>query len=477
MKELPHGLFWRGKKIWVRYTDPETNKQTFKTTGTGDVALATVVLTETKQQIEVLRSRSGRKRKRKPKDEIGIYQRGNIYWCRWTDASGKKHEISSRSDDFDVAKDLLARKKLASSAQKFPEFKNLIPEHSANSKTTFKVFFEKRYEPSFKGQNAFADKKYLIQKFIIEYGHLPINDINAGIFLDFRDDVLKPLGIKSSTRNRYRTALLHVMSFAKGRKLISLSQLDELYNDFDKEGESSPNFLPLTDDEVARLIIQVCKKPHLHEIVVFATYTGWRSGSIKNLTWDNVDEERGQVRHPPKNPSAPWVDTPITGPVMWVLERRKLAKKGQIPYVFYNPTTDTAWSDLRTSWNTAKKNAGILNKRISFHSLRGTFARALEDNGLPISEIQKLLGHTSLATTMRYLQRLQSTRDTRKDLMKLFPSLRYDGSPEEAWKTEHEEWEKENRSFVPDVDDQELDWDIEDEADCNSWKEGDEIPF
>lgn len=435
------------------------------------------MLAELIQQIDILRSRSGRKRKRKPKDEIGIYLRGNIYWCRWTDSSGKKHEISSCSDNPEVAKELLARKKLASSAQKFPEFKNLIPEHSDNVKTTFKDFFDKRYEPSFKGQNSFVDKKYLIQKFIVEYGHLSIKNINASIFLDFRDDVLKPRGIKNSTLNRYRTALLHVMSAAKDRKLISLSQLDELYEDYAKEGESSPNFLPLTDDEVARLIIQVCKQPHLHEIVVFGTYTGWRSGSIKQLTWDNVDEERGQVCHPPKNPSAPWVYTPISGPVLWVLKRRKIVKKEHIPYVFYNPVTEIPWNDLRTSWTTAKRNAGILNKRVGFHSLRGTFARALEDNGLPISEIQKLLGHTSLATTMRYLQRLQSTRNTLKDIEKLFPTLRYDGSPEEAWKTEQEEWEKANLSYVLDDYDPDLDDDNEDDAPCDSWSEGDPIPF
>lgn len=49
--------------------------------------------------------------------------------------------------------------------------------------------------------------------------------------------------------------------------------------------------------------------------------------------------------------------------------------------------------------------AGI-EKRVHPHGLRHTFAAELESSGTPIAVISKLLGHKSIATTVRYLDHL-----------------------------------------------------------------------
>ncbi len=46
------------------------------------------------------------------------------------------------------------------------------------------------------------------------------------------------------------------------------------------------------------------------------------------------------------------------------------------------------------------------------HTLRHTFARAMEDSGAKVSDIQARLGHTSLATTGRYLAALKQAENT-----------------------------------------------------------------
>ena len=53
--------------------------------------------------------------------------------------------------------------------------------------------------------------------------------------------------------------------------------------------------------------------------------------------------------------------------------------------------------------------ADVCQKRLGVskvHTLRHTFARAMEDSGAKVSEIQARLDHSSLATTGRYLAAL-----------------------------------------------------------------------
>jgi site-specific recombinase XerD len=51
------------------------------------------------------------------------------------------------------------------------------------------------------------------------------------------------------------------------------------------------------------------------------------------------------------------------------------------------------------------KRAGI-RKRVHAHGFRHTFAVELSQEGVPLHDIQQLLGHTSLATTEIYLRSL-----------------------------------------------------------------------
>jgi integrase/recombinase XerD len=49
------------------------------------------------------------------------------------------------------------------------------------------------------------------------------------------------------------------------------------------------------------------------------------------------------------------------------------------------------------------------------HALRHTFARTMEDAGAKVSEIQERLGHSSLATTGRYLAALRRAENAHAD--------------------------------------------------------------
>ena len=58
---------------------------------------------------------------------------------------------------------------------------------------------------------------------------------------------------------------------------------------------------------------------------------------------------------------------------------------------------------LRENFKTASRKAG-LNPEYSFHSLRHGFATRLIESGVPLNQVQVLLGHSNISTTNVYVR-------------------------------------------------------------------------
>lgn len=93
----------------------------------------------------------------------------------------------------------------------------------------------------------------------------------------------------------------------------------------------------------------------------------------------------------------------------WERDRRALGLAGRQPYfcVISRPTTGAPLhsGQVRETLKELAERAGI-EKRVHPHGLRHTYAAYLMDRGVPIHEIQAMLGHASLAVTERYVSHL-----------------------------------------------------------------------
>ena len=67
--------------------------------------------------------------------------------------------------------------------------------------------------------------------------------------------------------------------------------------------------------------------------------------------------------------------------------------------------TTTAWRWVKTAVKRAEELGAISpGKRVSTHTLRHSYARHLLMNGIPINYLSRWLGHSSIQTTLTYLE-------------------------------------------------------------------------
>jgi len=147
----------------------------------------------------------------------------------------------------------------------------------------------------------------------------------------------------------------------------------------------------LTQEEITRLL-EACaksKNKQLRAAVVVALNTGLRRGELMGLTWNRVDLSRGVIR----------------------LELTKSGRRREVPMnddsyqglVSLGPKADGRVFKTRyiqTAYNNAVAAARLDD--VNFHTLRHTFASWAVMRGVTLKELQELLGHASLAMTMRY---------------------------------------------------------------------------
>jgi integrase len=145
--------------------------------------------------------------------------------------------------------------------------------------------------------------------------------------------------------------------------------------------------------------------PHLRAVITALLDTACRLGEILSLQWRDVSLDRHEMTiraHKAKTRTARLV--PISTRLASILEMRKLDPNGKpFPpeaYVFGNAVGQQVKS-VRTAWENASEAAGL--KGLQLRDLRHEAGSRFDEAGVPITYTSKILGHTNLNTTSRYL--------------------------------------------------------------------------
>ena len=165
----------------------------------------------------------------------------------------------------------------------------------------------------------------------------------------------------------------------------------------------------LSVEEVKKLIDTPCRRPDIKGAFLFSCFCGLRISDVRSLQWKHVVTAGGKMylkitQFKTRRP----LTIPLSRQALrWMPER---GNAGEDEYIFpplsKNMTVLDDWA----------KEAGI-NKHVTFHVSRHTFATMELTMGADIYTTSKLLGHTSVATTQIYAKVINSKKEEAVSLL------------------------------------------------------------
>lgn len=246
-------------------------------------------------------------------------------------------------------------------------------------------------------------KRQILRAHIIPaLGAMPLDRVTFAAIEDAKHawltDTPDRKALKPKTVNNVLTVLRRLLALAAKRGLIAAVPEIEWLR------AARPPFDFLAFDEADRLL--VAADGEWRSMITVAARTGLRQGELLGLRWEDVDLVAGRLvvnqamvrgrlttpkSHKPREiplgddaAAAFKAQRHLRGPLVWCDADGRVLSKGECKHPLWR----------------ACKRAGL--RRIGWHVLRHTFASHLAMRGVPLKAIQELLGHASIAMTMRY---------------------------------------------------------------------------
>ena len=314
----------------------------------------------------------------KSNTDKGLYRRrGSPYWwIRYADRNGRVHRRSTDTSSKKLAREILAKQRVLVAENRHLDVKK-VPN------TTFFELCDQYWELDGKHKRM-KGLKNMIDIWKKQIGDLPVKELNQHTVEKFLTALMEERGVSGATRNRHLTMLKVMLNKGKKWRLIT----DNAAADIRRLRENGARTRFLDQEEIRQLL--EAASDGFCPILIAALHTGMRRGEILNLKWVDVDFKNRivtiQESKSGKKRMIPMDDT--------LYETLRV-----LPSRFQQGSVFSA-KNFRKKFDAIRAKSGIQDFR--FHDLRHTFASHLVMARVDIKTVQELLGHSSLAMTLRY---------------------------------------------------------------------------
>lgn len=284
----------------------------------------------------------------------------------------------------------------------FTDRENELAEQQEKSNCNFIEYFEqliqKRQKKSSRSVTINWTRVCKLFKAFAKSDTFAFSQINMKLIEDFKNFLLeaprdgnKKGDITQNTASNYFSTFKTVLkqAFVDGYLTIDLSAKTKRIRKLDTRRET------LTLEEINLLVNTECDKPIIKQGALFSLLTGLRHCDVKKLRWGELQKIGDKYRLNFTQQKTKGVEyMPISE------QAYKLCGEPKQPeqLVFADLPDITKISPSLKKWIKA---AGI-NRNITFHCFRHTFATLQLTHGTDIYTVSKMLGHTDIKTTQIY---------------------------------------------------------------------------
>ena len=282
------------------------------------------------------------------------------------------------------------------------DIKNAV-KHQVTADMTFLAFARKNVSQSSRKEGTKQNMYATIHRMKDFRGDIEIRDVNYKYLTEF-ESYLRTIGLKVNSVGKHLRNVRTLINEAINQGYMSLN--DYPFRKF-KIQKEKPEHRVLTQKELSKLESTTLKgkmKQRVLDSFLFCCYSGLRFSDYKQLTDDNILSLKGSK----------WLS----------LRTQKTNVKQKIPiYLLFDGKALGLIQKYESiqHMNKIGCNADVnrilkditdkegIKKRVTFHTARHTFATLLLGQSIPITTIQRLLGHTSVKTTQIYSEVLDDT--------------------------------------------------------------------
>jgi len=240
-------------------------------------------------------------------------------------------------------------------------------------------------------------RKHLSDFILKETGQKDIafSDLNEEFIKGFCNYLTEECRLSTSTAWIYQIPLKHLVSRAFNEGIIKSNPFAMFH--------LSPNVKErefLSEEELRTVMDHPLKGRTLNlvrELFVFSCWTGLSFVDIKNLTKSNLVEHKGSVwiTARRKKTNKPF-QIKLMEPAAAILKKNGRRKSARTPIFKIK-----SYNYINVKLKDVMKECGI-EKKISFHCARHTFATMALNNGMSLESVSQILGHSSIRTTQIY---------------------------------------------------------------------------
>lgn len=307
-----------------------------------------------------------------------VIQRGSSYQA-YVSHANQRHRRSFKSEAEAVAWEALAREALKL-GKPLPE----APKKGKGNAWTIREAFNRAFQLHWEGGRSERTMIINMTKAMDFFGRLKL--ITEVTTADVDDYIIhmREQGLSGSTINRRLAVVSKAFRVAREYDKYSGNIV------FRRQREGEHRLRWLDDNEIKTLVKAAghLGYANLQDAIVVSLDTGIRQGELGRITANDVVDE-GLMVWESKNDTARTI--PLTSRSRKILEARKARGMRKL---FKDGYTRSAWDRTRLQAD--------LGTDVVWHTLRHTFASRLVQRGVALQVVKELMGHKTIAVTMRY---------------------------------------------------------------------------